>query len=400
MLPRVRILFSTGNIGAVSPSQDGVCGLICTAVAVTDKLVLQTAYLLTSLDDLTTLGVTGETADANAHLYKVVSEFYTEAPEGTNLWIYGVADTVTLAAMVDTTGVHGKGIINAANGAISILMLSKKDAAGYTPTVTDGIDADVTSAMTNAQALTVWATDSKFAPLFVIIPARHYAGTASALADLGTGAKNRVCILIGDTLSGSKDAAVGLLAGRYAAIPVQRSAARVKSGAIGIDNLYIGSSVPELGNPDVINDAGYITFRNFIGKAGYFFTDDKLATSADDDYALVPRRRSIDKAYRIAYRKLVDELGDDVPVTETGTMPYSIAKSIESALELEIENTMGVDGELGANPDDPNDTGVTCFIDPDQDIVSTNKFEAHLRIKPFGYPKYIDLMLGFSTTTA
>lgn len=400
MLPRVKIYFENGNIGAQNPSEDGVCGLICTAVGVVDKFELLTPELLTSLDGLTELGITSSQDDANAILYKTVSEFYKEAPANSKLWIYGVADTVTLTQMLDVSSTHAKALINAANGSLRMLMVSKADADEYTPVVTDGIDADVTTAITKAQELCEWATNVMFAPLFCVIPGRHFSGTAAALADLTEGADNRVAVLIGDTVSGSDDAAVGLLCGRYAAIQVHRSAARVRSGAIAVDALYIGSVMPESAQADVINDLGYITFRSFVGKAGYYFTDDKLATSLSDDYALIPRRRSIDKAYRIAYQTLVDELGNEIPLTTEGFIPMSVVKSIQNSVERAIMSSMGVAGELGSDPDDTSDTGVECYINPEQNIVSTSKFEVRLRIKPFGYAKYIDLYIGFKTTNA
>lgn len=399
MLPRVKIYFENGLIGSQSASDDGICGLIATGVAVVNKFVLGTAYLITSLDGLSALGITSGDADANKTIYKAVNDFYTEAPDGTKLWIKGVADTVTLANMMDVTLTHAKGLIDSANGAIKILFAAKKDANGYTATITNGLDADVTAAITKAQALGEYASDTKYAPLFVILPGRHYSGVAADLEDLGTGDMNRVCVMIGDTVASSNDAAVGLLAGRVAAIPVQRSVARVKSGAIGANTLYIGAVSADNGSSDVINDLGYISFRSFVGKSGYYFTDDKLATDATDDYALIPRRRTIDKAFRIAYKTLVNELNDEVPVTDEGFIPHAICKSIQNEVETSIINIMGVAGELGRNPDDTNDTGVSCFIDPSQNIVATSQFKVKLRVKPFGYPKYIDLYIGFKTSS-
>lgn len=396
MLPRVKIYFENGLIGGTSPSDDGVCGLIATGVAVDGKFALLTPYLLTTSDDLSTYGITSAN---NATIYKAVNDFYTEATDGTKLYLYGVADTVTLSQMVDVDGIYGKALINYAKGALNCLFAAKKDATGYTATITDGLDADVYAAITKAQALVEWATDSLYAPLFVIVPGRHYSGVAADLALLTERTDNRVAVMIGDTTSGSNDAAVGLLVGRVAAIPVMRSVARVKSGSIGASAFYIGTKSPESANADVISDAGFVTFRNFIGKAGYYFTDDKLATEASDDYALIPRRRSIDKAYRIAYKTLVNELNDEVPVTDDGYIPHAICKSIQNEVETAITNTMGTAGELGRNPDDSNDTGVSCYIDPNQNIVATNQFKAKLRIKPFGYPKYIDLYIGFKTGT-
>lgn len=397
MLPRVKIYFENGALGSAIPSDDAVAGLLATGVAVTDKFVLGTAYLVTSLDGLTALGITSAVNDANALIYKTVKEFYTEAPAGTKLWIRAAADTVKLSDQLDITAVHGKALINAANGAINFIMVAVKDAIGYTLTTTAGLDADVALAITNAQALAEWATETKYAPLFVILPGRHYGGTASALADLTTADNNRVCVMIGDATSGSLDASVGLLAGRIAAIPVQRSIARVKTGSIPVNSLYIGSAKAEMGDPDVINDKGYITFRTFVGKAGYYFTDDKLATAATDDYALIPRRRVIDKAYRIGYVTMVNELSNEVPVTDAGTVPSPIVKSIQNAVEVAIETNMN--GNLGVDSGNPKDTGVQCFIDASQNIVSSSTLIASLKVKPFGYSKYIDLYLGFKTTT-
>ena len=396
MLPRVKIYFENGLLGSTSPSSDGVTGLIATGVTVSTTFVLGTSHLITSIAGLVPLGITSAN---NPTIYKAVTEFYTEAAEGTKLWIYGVADTVTLTQMLDVEGVHGKALINAANGAINILMVSKKDATGYTATITDGLDADVYAAITKAQALGEWATESKYAPFFTIIPGRHYSGTASDLADLSERSDNRVQVFIGDSISGSSDASVGLIAGRYANNSVQRSAARVKSGAIGVDTLYIGATTPEQGDADLIHDAGFVTFRNFVGKSGYYFTDDKLATDTTDDYALVPRRRVIDKAYRIGYQTLVNELGDEIPVTNDGYIPAATVKSIQNAVETAIENNMTANGELGNDPTDPQDTGVECYIDYAQNVVSTSSFKVKLRVKPFGYPKYIDLYLGFKTAT-
>jgi hypothetical protein len=397
MLPRVKIYFENGALGSSAPSDDAVVGLLASGVAVSGTFVLGTTYLITSLDGLTALGITSALNDANALIYKTVMEFYKEAPLGTKLWILGCADTVLLSDMVDVTKTHGKALLNAANGAINFLMLAKKNTSGFTPTITAGLEADVALAITNAQALGIWAAETKFAPIFTIVPGRHYGGTASALADLTTAANNRVCVMIGDSASASVDAAVGLLAGRIAAIPVQRSIARVKTGVVPVNALYTGSVASELGDPDVINDKGYITFRTFVGKAGYYFTDDKLATAATDDYALIPRRRVIDKAYRIAYSAMVTQLSDELPVTDAGTVPAPIAKSIQNAVEVAVEVSMA--GNLGSDPTNANDTGVQCFIDATQNIVSTSKLIATLKVKPFGYAKYIDVYLGFKATT-
>ena len=66
-------------------------------------------------------------------------------------------------------------------------------------------------------------------------------------------------------------------------------------------------------------------------------------------------------------------------------------------METAIEN--GMVGNLGVDPENAKDTGVQCYIDVDQNIVSTSTLIAALKVKPFGYAKYIDVYLGFKTTT-
>ena len=408
MLPYVKIDFANGAIGASEPMDDGVTGLVCTAVAVTQTVdgkqettfALDTPYLITKLDDLVKKGVTSESSDVNATLYKAVKEFYDEAPEGSKLWIMGVADTVTIDDIVDKTKDNAKRLLVAANGTIRILAVKVKDKSGYTPTVTTGIDGAVRTAIVNAQGLAEWATETLFAPVMVLLEGRHYTGTAETLVanPINTGNNNRVGVVIGDTVADSKGAAVGLLAGRIASIPVQRSVARVRTGSIVATTMYIGGVAAELGNPETINDCGFICPRTFVGKAGYYWSDDKLAAEASDDYSLIPRRRVADKAYRIAYTTLVNEIAEEISVTDDGKISAPVVKAIQTAVESAIVNNMTSRGNLGNDPSNPNDMGVECYINPDQNIIATSRLDVQVRIKPHGYSKYINVSLGFKVT--
>ena len=405
MLPYVKIDFANGAIGASEPMDDGVTGLVCTAAAVTQTVngktenvfALNTPYLITKLDELVSKGITSDSSDANAPLYKAVKEFYDEAPDGSKLWIMGVADTVTIADIVDKTKDNAKKLLVAANGTIRTLAVKIKDKSAYTPTVTTGIDGAVRTAITNAQSLAEWATETLCAPVMVLLEGRHYTGNAETLVSnpINTGNDNRVGVVIGDTIADSKGAAVGLLAGRIASIPVQRSIARVRTGSITATMMYIGSVAAELGNPGTINDCGFICPRTFVGKAGYYWSDDKLAAEASDDYSLIPRRRVADKAYRITYSTLINEVAEEISVTDDGKISAPVVKAIQTAVESAIVNNMTSRGNLGNDPSDPNDMGVECYINPDQNIVATSRLDVQLRIKPHGYSKYIEVSLGF-----
>jgi hypothetical protein len=398
-LPRVKIAFENGALGSVLPSPDGVLGILCTGAIVASKFALLTPYIIKSFAELeTTYGIT---VANNPNIVKIFSDFYAEAEEGTEVWLMAFANTVTLAQMVDSTiAANGKALVLAANGRLRGLIVARTPAGGYTPVVTAGIDSDVAAAVLAAQTLAEWAATTLMAPLFVMIEGRAYTGVPANLTDQGTLTKNRVGILIGDTVISSDNACMGLLAGRIASIPVQRNIGRVKDGALATLTAYLKDKTVEQADPGSVHDKGYITLRNFVGRTGYFFSDDHLCTLPTDDYHTLTARRTVDKAYRIAYDTLLNELLDEIPVNDDGTIAATKAKSIETKVENAIINSMTVNGELGNNPGDQNDTGVSCYIDHTQNLVSTNQLNVVVKVKPFGYAKYIDVKLGFKTLTS
>ena len=394
-LPRVKISFENGALGGVAPSEDGVCGLVAYATAVSTTFALNTPYLITKLAGLEALGVTSEATGVNAALYKTVKEFYSEAPDGTKLWVMGVAASTSISNLTDKANNIISPLLRAARGSINILMLKLASAAE--PTMSGSIDGAVLTAVTNLQALAEDWTVNKYAPFMCLVEALSYNGVAASLPDLTARSDNRVGVVLGDSVSGSAGAAVGLVAGRLAAEPVQRSLARVRSGAIKAEAMYIGTNLAEIGDPDVANDLGYIVPRTFVGKSGYYWSDDHLATEASDDYCAIPRRRVIDKAYRITYKTIVDEVAENVPVNAEGKLAAFHCKGVETSVESAIVNSMTSEGNLGNDPDNASDLGVQCYIDPDQNILATSRLEVNLKVKPHGYSKYIDVKLGFKT---
>lgn len=396
-LPRVKIDFTNGALGQVSMSDDGVYAILTTGAAVVGKFALNTAYVIKSLSQVT--GGLGITQANNPGIFKLMTEFYAEASDGTEVWLKAFADTVTMTQMINPATAQGvQDLLTLAKGRIRAIFVHRTPAAGYTPTVTTGLDGDVTTAIAQAQTTALYAVDTLKAPVFIIIAGLYYSGVVADLATINTGTNNRVGVMIGDSVSGN-GCAIGLLAGRLARIPVQRNVGRVKDGAIlSLVAAYLKTTQVELADPGSIHDKGYITLRTHVGRSGYFFTDDPLAAVVTDDYHKITARRTVDKGYRIAYDTLVNELLDEVPVTDAGYVSAAYAKGIESKVENAIINSM--DGELGRDPDNAKDNGVSCYINPKQNIVSTGLLLVAIKLKPFGYTNYINVQLGFKTLSA
>ena len=387
MLPRIKIQFMNGQLGTVGESPDGLFALVCGATVVAKTLELDKAYLLHSYEELVALGVTEEN---NPRLYKHVKDFYTEVEEGTKLVIFPVDKTKTFTELCDKdTGVV-KDLITAQNGVLRGIFVAG-DGREATLT-TNGLDDDLFTALPKAQQLAQWATTSLYAPLFIILEGRGYKG--GAVKDLHKETYNRVGVLIGDTVKSSEGAAVGVMAGRLASIPVQRNIGRVKDGALKPIAMYIGDKPVEENASAVsdLYDAGYITPRKYVGKAGYFFTDDRLACEQTDDYAHIAARRTIDKAYRIAYAALLELMMDELAVNEDGTLQHGIIMAWQQMMENAVNRTMTAAGELSADADG---AGCKVYIDPKQNVLSTSKIVLVLKVRPFGYARYIDVKLGF-----
>lgn len=392
MLPRVKIKFENGALAQRVPSPDGVLGMLLTGTAVENKFALATPYTLRSLAGLNDLGIT---AANNPHIHKVLSQFYREAGEGNEVWLMAFAATVKTSEMLDQDEPHGKLLINAAAGRLRGLVVSRDPGASYVPVITKGLDADLLPAMQNGQLLGEWAADQKFAPLFVILEGYAYNGKAIDLTDLTTHQYNRVSVMIGDTVPGSKFSAVGLLAGRLAKVPVHVNIAKVKDDTLSTTAAFIGNESVEVADVESIHNKGYITMRSYVGRSGYYFNDDFTATLISDDYNHLTARRTIDKAYRIAYDSLLEELMSELPVNADGSLQTAMIKSWQIKVENAIAGEMTARGELSADVTDNNDKGVICFIDSNQNILSSSTLNVSIRIRPFGYPRYIDVYLGF-----
>lgn len=376
-----------GQLGTVGESPDGLFALVCGAKAITKNLELDEAYTLHAFDELVALGVTKEN---NPRLYKHAKEFYDEVEEGTKLVIFPVDKAKTFTELCDKDTGAIKELITAQNGALRGIFVAG-DGREATLT-TNGLDDDLFTALPKAQQLAEWATTSLYAPLFIVLEGRGYKG--GAVKDLHKEAYNRVGILIGDTVKASEGAAVGMMAGRLATLPVQRNIARVKNGALKPIALFIGDKPVEENASAVsdLYDAGYITPRKYVGKAGYFFTDDRLACEQTDDYAHITARRTIDKAYRIAYAALLELMMDELSVNEDGTLQHGIIMAWQQMMENAVNRAMTAAGELSA---DENGAGCKAYIDPKQNVLATSKIELVLKVRPFGYARYVDVKLGF-----
>lgn len=396
-LPRVKIQFLNGQLGTVGESPDGLMALVCGAAAVADTFTLNKPYPVTGMDDLAALGVKEEN---NRILYKHVKEFYDESGTGVKLILYPVSPTVTMTELCDYTKTgdgYIRHLITGQNGALRGVGIANVNANGGGVSV-NGLSPDVFSALPKAQQLSEWATTELYAPLYIALEGCGY-DEGKELKDLTQEKYNRVCVLIGDTEQGGSGACIGTLLGRVASIPVQRNIGRVKDGSLFPTEMFIGGRKIEESGSAVsgIYAKGYITPRKYVGRSGYYFTDDSMACDVTDDYAHLAPRRVIDKAYRVVYDTALEFMLDEIELNDDGTMQQGVVKSWQQTFENAVNRQMTANGELSAGEDGG---GCRCYIDETQNVVSTSKIGVSVKVRPHGYSRYIDVDLGFLVTSA
>lgn len=386
MLPNVKILIQNGQLGGLLAFAEGVSGILGTGVAVSGKIGLADPRAVYSLDEAKALGIT--LAD-NPAMYRHVKEFYDmPGTKGQELNIMIVADTETPADLTDKTNANtASKLLNYAQGRIRLLTAFFTAPGGYSLVTTSGIDAEAYTAGVNAQALANEYAEAMM-PLRVIIEGREFTGTAANLTAVNTLTQNRVAYLIGGTVN-DKTCSVGLALGAVATLPVQRKISRVKNGGLPIATAFIGTAAVEVTSslPGAVHDKGFITIRKFPTLGGYFFSSDRTAAAATDDYDKLARGRVIDKAHVLAYGVYVQEVDDDVVLISGGKLDPGVLKYLEAKIEDQIKLSMVASKEC---------SGVTAFIDPAQNIGSTNKLKVVLNLRSVGYLGDIEVELGLT----
>lgn len=389
-LPKVEIQVQNGGLGLVDPREDGVAGLVMTGIA-TGSIALGESKKINSTAEAVALGLDAAyDTDNTTNVYKSITDFYSEAGEGSDLWIMIVAKTTTMASMCDKASAIVKKLILDAEGAIRVIGVTRVADGGYAAAPVDELDPDVVAAAAKLQELYVEQA-AQYRPFRAVIDGRDFQGNITDLVDLKELAHNAVGVVIGTDVSESLNAVVGKVLGRLALNPVQRNIGRVKDGDLGVAGSFltgqdVGIETYTPAQLDTLHDKGFIFMRKFQGVDGYFFNDDPTATANSDDYSSLARGRVIDKAILIAYETYVTEILDDLNVDDNGYIAAGVVKSYQSNIQSRIDAEMTANDEI---------SGATVTIDPKQNVLSTNQLSITLAITPKFYSKTIIVKLGF-----
>lgn len=392
-LPNVNITLGNGNMGTVSLSDDGVAALILTGAAVAGMLELNKVYVLGSTQDLKKYGIEAAT---NPLLYKDIAAFYTSAGDGAELHLLVVSEATTLTQIcAPDADAPLKKLINSAAGRIRLVGINRNTPPDYAVTEEKGLDADVVTAITAAQTVAEGFLVS-IAPFRVLLPAIGWTGETASIYQPREGSFNRVAVVLASDgkFGDSKlySAAIGQVLGRAAKIDVHQNLGRVRDGAITAKGYLTDGKTPEehYSHWNLLNDAGYIFYRTFVGKNGYYLNGDAMATSTADDYCFLSSGRVIDKAVVIAYKTYIDDILDNIDVDPNkGTIPVPVCKSFEASIIRAVGTSMA--GEISS---------FTAYIDPAQNVLANGRMSVVCKIVPLATLREINVNLSLTNPTA
>lgn len=385
MFPLINIELENGQTGGTNQTDDGVMGLIVVEPATAD-MALGVAKVIFSLTDAEDLGIV---SGGNPRMHAEIKSFYSEAGDGSELWI--MLSDETVSKLVDFAEPNAAKFLTDAGGRINVLGISGALDDAEEPELVNGIPKDINDAIPKAQLLAEISAN-KFNPIRIILAGHQWNGEVGDLADHSESVYNRVAMCIsGDDVKSYAD--IGAILGRLAVEPVQRRLSRVASGSIlGVVNASFSDKTTvesKMLEWKTISDKGYIFYRTLPRKAGIYFNYDPTLTSGADDYFTLARGRVIDKAYLLTYDVLINKVSDDFNVDENGFINPGVIKNWELDIENSLNQNMVEEG---------NASSVSATIDPKQNIISDSQIVVSVKIQPRGYSDIIEVSLGYSIT--
>lgn len=321
----------------------------------------------------------------NGHLYRQVKEYYDEIGGRQELWIMTVADTVTMAQMLDKdTADHAPLLLSVGGGRIRLLAVSRKPNVGYNAGA-NFLDTDVETALAAAETLVTDQNTNRLTFLRVLIEGRVANSSNTTYYEPKESEKDFAGVVLGGALNDGS-ASIGAALGRACKYGAHIKLGKVANGPLKLSAVYIGAKpLAEVANLANLHGMGYISFVTHPGKAGIYFGIDRMANTGD--YRLLSYGRVVDKAATIAAAVYVDVLESEIALETDGRISAPVVAYLRAIIGQQIQALMG-----------DQISNYEVLIEENQNIVATSRLDVQLRVQPLGYASFIDVTIGLAST--
>lgn len=183
-----------------------------------------------------------------------------------------------------------------------------------------------------------------------------------------------------------------VMTGREALVPIQEDLGYVGRGplplilASDITNGKYGIYHDEQAKPG-LDAARFSTLRTFRGLPGFYITNGRTFATPGSDFTYLQFRRVIDQAATLLDIIAKQFINYQVRVNPDGTISAIDAGGIEDKCST----------FLYAGLKD-NVVALSVKVDRTINVTATSKLKITASIRPFGYTKFIDLVVGFTPT--
>ncbi|KAK6033562.1 tape measure domain protein [Ostertagia ostertagi] len=342
-----------GNLLKDIDAIDGIAGIGETVQTVG---FIGKCFQVFNLLDAETQGIT-EVEEPFMH--RRVKGFYDEVAGNQELWLMGLAETMTMAQALDNNDEEGlKKLVRVSNGRVRKLGVCRHPDAGYNAG-NAFFDDDVEQAVLKANTF-CQARLAELVPLRVLIEGRVNDEDSLDIFEPKTANVGSAGVVLGSTLNDGS-AAVETLLGRAVKYGAHIKVGKVANGPLSISQVFIGTKLlKDVANLDALHGKGIISFMNHPSKAGFYFGVDRMAST--DDYRLLAFGLVVDKAAIVAAQTYVDELEGEAEVDDNGNISELELKHLEDRLRQQVLAVMP--GQI---------SGLIIYINPNQDIINTNR---------------------------
>lgn len=381
-----------------------------TAVAVTSTdpnvtmpFQLGTAYKLTSVADLTPLGIT---AANNAYIYKQVVDFYhggNTNRSGTILWLLGFKNSdVSAAGSLDKyfIPIIRTTTVNSFNERPRTILFD--GTTGTTPAPGSGEASDTYEKYLQDIAQRLFAEGIATVWIQAVNLGATGATTTSAritaAADLSTLDCPFVANLVVSDVATAGNVCLGRVGGWLSAIPVGQSIGDPTLGEFAstmylvMNTLTTGSNVPcsslSLEDINTLGDKQYLFTRPFRPKDGMYFNDGATCTDADNAFSTLEAVRTI-LAYSDDLRLyFTNYLNTRVPVVPSGSS-NTPAQLDPTWIQTVLEGAKSQVSRKYIDNGDISDDSIT-LVAKDNDFLGTRTIEVVSSLLPAFTLRWVD----------
>ena len=312
----------------IPQSSDGVVGLICKGVAVSSTFLLNQFYKLTSMDDLTALGITSDyDVSNNTAIYQHISEFYEQAGTGSVIWLAAISKatdastffaSATFKTMMKSTGIAD--------------YTQKIKLVGF------GFNVPISTQSSNDFPIEVLSTVTALHNALISLQSEYFYScgvvdgynmsttiTPSTIGTLAT-QTNYLCQLLITGTQNNGVSSIGQYLGKISQISVGTSPGRVADGALNslsttmyLTNKTAISSLSE-SNFDSLAGKQYLFARTLQDRVGYYYNDGSTCEAADLALSTIQINRIANKLMSGLYVQLTGEREKSLPVNTAGNL--------------------------------------------------------------------------------